>query len=74
MIICVLLIQGFNVSEVDIVVIIDFVVDCLQVSEIYYLLYYMLGMNKYQLFSQFYIVLDKLLDVFELFVFVQDYV
>lgn len=74
MVICVLLIQGFNVDEEIIKVIIDFVVDELYVGEIYFLFYYMLGINKYYLFSQFYYVLDKLLDVLVLFDFVQKYV
>ncbi len=52
MIIRVPLIQGFNASEADIAAITDFAADRLQVSEIHYLPYHTLGMNKYQLLSQ----------------------
>lgn len=73
MIIRVPLIQGFNASEADIVAITDFAADRLQVSEIHYLPYHTLGMNKYQLLSQPYTAPDKPLDAPELLVFAQDY-
>ncbi|PLC85689.1 glycyl-radical enzyme activating protein [Klebsiella pneumoniae] len=73
MIIRVPLIQGFNASEADIAAITDFAADRLQVSEIHYLPYHTLGMNKYQLLSQPYTAPDKLLDAPELLAFAQDY-
>ncbi|MGY8153201.1 radical SAM protein, partial [Klebsiella pneumoniae] len=73
MIIRVPLIQGFNASEADIVAITDFAADRLQVSEIHYLPYHTLGMNKYQLLSQPYTAPDKPLDAPELLAFAQDY-
>ncbi|HHL3942300.1 TPA: glycyl-radical enzyme activating protein [Klebsiella pneumoniae] len=73
MIIRVPLIQGFNASEADIAAITDFAADRLQVSEIHYLPYHTLGMNKYQLLSQPYTAPDKPLDAPELLAFVQDY-
>ncbi|EPY6782223.1 TPA: glycyl-radical enzyme activating protein [Klebsiella pneumoniae subsp. pneumoniae] len=73
MIIRVPLIQGFNASEADIAAITDFAADRLQVSEINYLPYHTLGMNKYQLLSQPYTAPDKPLDAPELLVFAQDY-
>lgn len=62
MIIRVPLIQGFNASEADIAAITDFAADRLQVSEIHFLPYHTLGMNKYQLLSQPYTAPDKPLD------------
>ena len=47
--------------------------DRLQVSEIHYLPYHTLGMNKYQLLSQPYTAPDKPLDAPELLAFAQDY-
>ncbi|HHT0032679.1 TPA: glycyl-radical enzyme activating protein [Klebsiella pneumoniae] len=73
MIIRVPLIQGFNASEADIAAITDFAADRLQVSEIHYLPYHTLGMNKYQLLSQPYTAPDKPLDAPELLAFAQDY-
>ncbi|MCP5753448.1 glycyl-radical enzyme activating protein [Klebsiella pneumoniae] len=73
MIIRVPLIQGFNASEADIAAITDFAADRLQVSEIHYLPYHTLGMNKYQLLSQPYTAPDKPLDALELLAFAQDY-
>ncbi|HFQ7484704.1 TPA: glycyl-radical enzyme activating protein [Klebsiella pneumoniae] len=73
MIIRVPLIQGFNASEADIAAITDFAADRLQVSEIHYLPYHTLGMNKYQLLSQPYTAPDKPLDAPELLTFAQDY-
>ncbi|HBQ0469538.1 TPA: glycyl-radical enzyme activating protein [Klebsiella pneumoniae] len=73
MIIRVPLIQGFNASEADIAAITDFAADRLQVSEIHYLRYHTLGMNKYQLLSQPYTAPDKPLDAPELLAFAQDY-
>lgn len=73
MIIRVPLIQGFNASEADIAAITDFAADCLQVSEIHFLPYHTLGMNKYQLLSQPYTAPDKPLDAPELLAFAQDY-
>ncbi|MBG2386302.1 glycyl-radical enzyme activating protein [Klebsiella pneumoniae] len=73
MIIRVPLIQGFNASEADIAAITDFAADRLQVSEIHFLPYHTLGMNKYQLLSQPYIAPDKPLDAPELLAFAQDY-
>ena len=73
MIIRVPLIQGFNASEADIAAITDFAADPLQVSEIHYLPYHTLGMNKYQLLSQPYTAPDKPLDAPELLAFAQDY-
>ena len=73
MIIRVPLIQGFNASEADIAAITDCAADRLQVSEIHYLPYHTLGMNKYQLLSQPYTAPDKPLDAPELLVGAQDY-
>lgn len=73
MIIRVPLIQGFNASEVDITAITDFAADRLRVSEIHFLPYHTLGMNKYQLLSQPYTAPDKPLDAPELLAFAQDY-
>ena len=73
MIIRVPLIQGFNASEADIAAITDFAADRLQVSEIHYLPYHTLGMNKYQLLSQPYTAPDTPLDAPELLAFAQDY-
>ncbi|HDT0040601.1 TPA: glycyl-radical enzyme activating protein [Klebsiella pneumoniae subsp. pneumoniae] len=73
MIIRVPLIQGFNASEADVAAITDFTADRLQVSEIHYLPYHTLGMNKYQLLSQPYTAPDKPLDAPELLAFAQDY-
>ena len=73
MIIRVPLIQGFNASEADIAAITDFAADRLQVSEIHFLPYHTLGMNKYQLLSQPYTAPDKPLDAPELLAFAQDY-
>ncbi|CAJ1246209.1 glycyl-radical enzyme activating protein [Klebsiella pneumoniae] len=73
MIIRVPLIQGFNASEADVAAITDFAADRLQVSEIHYLPYHTLGMNKYQLLSQPYTASDKPLDAPELLAFAQDY-
>ena len=73
MIIRVPLIQGFNASEADIAAITDFAADRLQVSEIHFLPYHTLGMNKYQLLSQPYTAPDKPLDAPELLGFAQDY-
>ncbi len=73
MIIRVPLIQGFNASEADIAAITDFAADRLQVSEIHYLPYHTLGMNKYQLLSQPYTAPDKPLDAPELLAFAQNY-
>ncbi|MFU7628661.1 glycyl-radical enzyme activating protein [Klebsiella pneumoniae] len=73
MIIRVPLIQGFNASEADIAAITDFAADRLQVSEIHYLPYHTLGMNKYLLLSQPYTAPDKPLDAPELLAFAQDY-
>ncbi|HBW9613228.1 TPA: glycyl-radical enzyme activating protein [Klebsiella pneumoniae] len=73
MIIRVPLIQGFNASEADIAAITDFAADRLQVSELHYLPYHTLGMNKYQLLSQPYTAPDKPLDAPELLAFAQDY-
>ncbi|ODN07418.1 pyruvate formate lyase-activating protein [Klebsiella pneumoniae] len=67
------LIQGFNASEADIAAITDFAADRLQVSEIHFLPYHTLGMNKYQLLSQPYTAPDKPLDAPELLAFAQDY-
>lgn len=73
MIIRVPLIQGFNASEADIAAITDFAADRLQVSEIHFLPYHTLGMNKYHLLSQPYTAPDKPLDAPELLAFAQDY-
>ncbi|HHJ4374873.1 glycyl-radical enzyme activating protein [Klebsiella variicola] len=73
MIIRVPLIQGFNASEADIAAITDFAADRLQVSEIHFLPYHTLGMNKYQLLSQPYTAPDKPLHAPELLAFAQDY-
>ncbi|HFN0574812.1 TPA: glycyl-radical enzyme activating protein [Klebsiella quasipneumoniae] len=73
MIIRVPLIQGFNASEADITAITDFAADRLRVSEIHFLPYHTLGMNKYQLLSQPYTAPDKPLDAPELLAFAQDY-
>ncbi|MDV5431451.1 glycyl-radical enzyme activating protein [Klebsiella quasipneumoniae] len=67
------LIQGFNASEADITAITDFAADRLRVSEIHFLPYHTLGMNKYQLLSQPYTAPDKPLDTPELLAFAQDY-
>ncbi|HBW2226370.1 TPA: glycyl-radical enzyme activating protein [Klebsiella quasipneumoniae subsp. similipneumoniae] len=73
MIIRVPLIQGFNASKADITAITDFAADRLRVSEIHFLPYHTLGMNKYQLLSQPYTAPDKPLDAPELLAFAQDY-
>ena len=73
MIIRVPLIQGFNASEADITAITDFAADRLRGSEIHFLPYHTLGMNKYQLLSQPYTAPDKPLDAPELLAFAQDY-
>ncbi|WP_130947970.1 glycyl-radical enzyme activating protein [Klebsiella quasipneumoniae] len=73
MIIRVPLIQGFNASEADITAITDFAADRLRVSEIHFLPYHTLGMNKYQLLSQPYTAPDKPLDAPELLAFAQVY-
>ena len=73
MIIRVPLIQGFNASEADITAITDFAADRLRVSEIHFLPYHTLGINKYQLLSQPYTAPDKPLDAPELLAFAQDY-
>ena len=62
-----------NASAADIAAITDFAADRLQVSEIHYLPYHTLGMNKYQLLSQPYTAPDKPLDAPELLAFAQDY-
>ncbi|SXC99834.1 glycyl-radical enzyme activating protein [Klebsiella quasipneumoniae] len=67
------LIQGFNASEADITAITDFAAGRLRVSEIHFLPYHTLGMNKYQLLSQPYTAPDKPLDAPELLAFAQDY-
>ncbi len=67
------LIQGFNASEADITAITDFAADRLQVSEIHFLPYHTLGMNKYQLLSQPYTAPDKPLAAPELLAFAQQY-
>ncbi|HDG1096953.1 glycyl-radical enzyme activating protein [Klebsiella aerogenes] len=67
------LIQGFNASEADITAITDFAADHLQVSEIHFLPYHTLGMNKYQLLSQPYTAPDKPLAAPELLAFAQQY-
>lgn len=66
-------VDRFNASEADIAAITDFAADRLQVSEIHYLPYHTLGMNKYQLLSQPYTAPDKPLDAPELLAFAQDY-
>jgi pyruvate formate lyase activating enzyme len=53
------LIQGFNADEAAITAITDFAADRLKVSEIHFLPYHTLGMNKYQLLSQPYTAPDK---------------
>ncbi|MDP1189066.1 glycyl-radical enzyme activating protein, partial [Klebsiella pneumoniae] len=60
-------------SEADIAAITDFASDLLQFSEINYLPYHTLGMNKYQLLSQPYTAPDKQLDATELLAFAPDY-
>lgn len=73
MIIRVPLIQGFNADEEAVKAITDFAADELHVSEIHFLPYHTLGMNKYTLLSQPYHAPDKPLDAPALLDFAQEY-
>ncbi|WP_145480425.1 glycyl-radical enzyme activating protein [Yersinia similis] len=73
MIIRVPLIQGFNADEESIKKIVDLTADELGVSEIHFLPYHTLGMNKYRLLNQPYFAPDKPLDCPELLAFAQSY-
>ncbi|MDL4617825.1 glycyl-radical enzyme activating protein [Citrobacter amalonaticus] len=73
MIIRVPLIQGFNADEEAIKAITDFAADELHVSEIHFLPYHTLGINKYHLLSQPYHAPDKPLDAPDLLAFAQQY-
>ncbi|MBB1199997.1 glycyl-radical enzyme activating protein [Enterobacteriaceae bacterium 89] len=65
------LIQGFNADEHSIEAITDFAANELQVSDIHFLPYHTLGMNKYSLLGVPYSAPDKPLDAPELLDFAQ---
>jgi pyruvate formate lyase activating enzyme len=65
------LIQGFNADEASIEAITDFAANELQVSDIHFLPYHTLGMNKYSLLGVSYSAPDKPLDAPELLDFAQ---
>ncbi|WP_312628862.1 glycyl-radical enzyme activating protein [Scandinavium sp.] len=65
------LIQGFNADEASIKAITDFAADQLHVSDIHFLPYHTLGMNKYSLLGVPYSAPDKPLDAPELLDFAQ---
>ncbi|MGU3522129.1 glycyl-radical enzyme activating protein [Enterobacteriaceae bacterium C23F] len=65
------LIQGFNADEASIKAITDFAADELHVSDIHFLPYHTLGMNKYSLLGVPYSAPDKPLDAPELLDFAQ---
>ncbi|MGU3413606.1 glycyl-radical enzyme activating protein [Enterobacteriaceae bacterium C34A] len=65
------LIQGFNADETSIKAITDFAADELHVSDIHFLPYHTLGMNKYSLLGVPYSAPDKPLDAPELLDFAQ---
>lgn len=65
------LIQGFNADEAAIKAITDFAADELHVSDIHFLPYHTLGMNKYSLLGVPYSAPDKPLDAPELLEFAQ---
>lgn len=65
------LIQGFNADEASIEAITEFVATELQVSDIHFLPYHTLGMNKYSLLGVPYSAPDKPLDAPELLEFAQ---
>ncbi|KFC01016.1 pyruvate formate-lyase activating enzyme [Trabulsiella guamensis ATCC 49490] len=66
------LIPGFNADHASITAITRFAADELHVSEIHFLPYHTLGMNKYTLLGQPYSAPDKPLDDPELLAFAQD--
>ncbi|SNY76746.1 glycyl-radical enzyme activating protein [Enterobacter sp. CC120223-11] len=65
------LIQGFNADEASIKAITDFAAEELHVSDIHFLPYHTLGMNKYSLLGVPYSAPDKPLDAPELLDFAQ---
>lgn len=67
------LVQGFNADEEAIKAITDFAADELHVSEIHFLPYHTLGINKYHLLNQPYHAPDKPLDAPDLLAFAQQY-
>ncbi len=67
------LIPGFNADEDSIRAITDFAADELNVSDIHFLPYHTLGMNKYVLLDQPYHAPDKPLDCPTLLNFAEDY-
>ncbi|UPT56602.1 glycyl-radical enzyme activating protein [Dickeya zeae] len=67
------LIQGFNADRGSVKSIINFAVDEIGVSDIHFLPYHTLGMNKYLLLNQPYSAPDKPLDCPELLDFAQSY-
>ncbi|NDJ55678.1 glycyl-radical enzyme activating protein [Enterobacteriaceae bacterium 4M9] len=67
------LVPGFNADEDSIRAITDFAADELNVSDIHFLPYHTLGMNKYVLLDQPYHAPDKPLDCPPLLRFAQDY-
>lgn len=67
------LIQGFNADSDSVQSIINFAVDEIGVSNIHFLPYHTLGMNKYLLLNQPYSAPDKPLDCPELLNFAQSY-
>lgn len=73
MIIRVPLIPGFNANEDAIKAIVTFVADQLHVSDIHFLPYHTLGINKYKLLGQNYFAPDKPLDNPKLLAFAQHY-
>lgn len=67
------LIQGFNADETSVKAITDFAADELHVSEIHFLPYHTLGINKYHLLNLPYDAPEKPLDAPELLDFAQQY-
>ena len=67
------LIQGFNADETSVKAITDFAADELHVSEIHFLPYHTLGINKYYLLNLPYDAPEKPLDAPELLDFAQQY-
>lgn len=73
MIIRVPLIPGFNADEASIKAIIAFAADELKVSDIHFLPYHTLGMNKYHLLGEPYTAPEKPLDAPQLLAFASDF-
>ncbi|VVT48321.1 Pyruvate formate-lyase activating enzyme (EC [Kosakonia radicincitans] len=67
------LIPGFNADEASIKAITTFAADELNVSDIHFLPYHTLGMNKYHLLGEPYTAPEKPLDAPELLAFAEDF-